>query len=123
MEDNQLNFGAIEPLSNQEIQEASQLKKTSNKTEEPLLQTRISSGSRCGFAQSGNVMYLINNSKSSFRVVINVHYRHDRGEQGNYNKTVVISSLSKISLGCSNSGGPVGSVTRYTFQIKSETKL
>lgn len=117
-----LKSSEVKQLNQTEKEEVEFLATLAKDESESINFIRLESGNRCGFANSGNITYVVNYHKEhTYKVVITVYYRSDRGRPGSFDKTLLIAPLSKKSLGCSNSGGPVGSVTRYTFTIKNET--
>lgn len=86
--------------------------------------TNISFRGGCGFAQSGRHTYLENtHKKKSFQVQVRTHFKYEGGRQGHTDKLHVVPAKSEISLGCSCTAGPVGSVTRYSFEIMNEVEM
>ena len=123
------NFGKFEigneqALSSEDENERKVLKAINEEYGDLFLSTRITSGSRCGFANSGTIVYLANlHSRNRYRVVIRRNYRHDRGQTGHVDLTQDLNPSARVNLGCSVYGMTPGSITRYSYQIISETRI
>jgi len=117
-------IGNEEALSSEDVNEAKILKTINDEYGDEFISTRITSGSRCGFANSGTIVYLTNlHRKNKYRVVVRRSYRHDRGQTGHVDLTRDLNPSARVNLGCSVYGNTPGSITRYSYQIISETRI